>query len=72
MKRVWVYFCSAAFLAELCGTWLQSFHRATDVPFVVTYSTQAEYFTDRLIVWVVIFVPLMIVAALLSGRTAKP
>jgi hypothetical protein len=31
MKREWLYFCSAALLAEVCGTWLQSFHHATDV-----------------------------------------
>jgi hypothetical protein len=43
MKREWLYFCSAALLAEVCGTWLQSFHHATDVPFAVTYSTQFEY-----------------------------
>jgi hypothetical protein len=43
MKRVWLYFCSAALLAEAFSTWLQSFHRATDVPFAVTYRTQVEY-----------------------------
>ena len=68
VKRVWLYSCSAALLAELCGSWLQSFHHATDVPFAVTYMTQAEYVTDRLILWAVFFVPLMIVAALLLRR----
>ena len=68
MKRVWLYFCSAALLAEVCGTWLQSFHHATDVPFAVTYTTQVEYVTDRLMLWAVFFVPLMTVAALLSRR----
>jgi hypothetical protein len=55
IKRVWLYFCSAALLAEVCGTWLQSFHHATDVPFAVTYTTQVEYVTDRLILWAVFF-----------------
>lgn len=68
MKRVWLYFCSAALLAEVCGTWLQSSHHATDVPFAVT---QAEYVTDRLILWAVFFVPLMTVAGLLSRRKIK-
>jgi hypothetical protein len=71
MKRVWLYFCSAALLAEVCGTWLQSSHHATDVPFAVTYTTQVEYFTDRLILWAVFFVPLATVAALLSRRKAQ-
>jgi len=38
---------------------------ASDVPFAVTVRTQAEYITDRLILWVVCFVPFMAVAALL-------
>jgi DUF1365 family protein len=71
MKRVWLYFCSAALLAEACGTWLQSLHHATDVPFAVTYATQAEYVTDRLILRAMFFVPLMTVAALLSRRKAN-
>jgi hypothetical protein len=71
MKRIWLYFCGAALLAEICGTWLQSFQHATDVPFAVTYSTRAEYITDRLIVWAVFFVPLMIVAAFLLRRKSK-
>jgi hypothetical protein len=71
MKRAWTYFCSAAILAELCSTWLQSFQHATDVPFAVTYTTRLEYVTDRLFVWALIFVPLMIVAALLTRRNFK-
>jgi hypothetical protein len=70
-KRVWLYFCVAALLAEMCGTWLQSFHHATDVPFAVTYTTQAEYATDRLIVWATFFVPLMAITALLLRRKAN-
>jgi hypothetical protein len=72
MKREWLYFCIAALLAEVCGTWLQSFHHATDVPFAVTYSTQFEYVTDRLILWAVFFVPLMTVATLLLRRKGNP
>ncbi|HTS05344.1 MAG TPA: hypothetical protein VMP68_07150 [Candidatus Eisenbacteria bacterium] len=72
MKRVWLYFCIAAFLAELCGTWLQSFHHSSDVQFAVTYQTRVEYFSDRLIMWAVIFVPLTIGAVLLSRRNPKP
>ncbi len=68
MKRIWLYFCSVAFVAELCSTWLQSFHHASDVPFAVTYMTQAEYVADRLIIWAVIFVPLMIAASFLARR----
>jgi hypothetical protein len=67
-KRVWLYFCGAALLAEVCGTWLQSFRHATDVPFAVTFTTRGEYATDRLFLWAVFFVPLMIIAALLSRR----
>lgn len=70
-KRGWLYFCVAALLAEVGSTWLQSFHRATDIPFAVTYTTQAEYATDRLIVWVIFFVPLMAIAALLLRRKAN-
>jgi len=68
MKRIWLHSCSAALVAEVCSTWLQSFHHATDVPFAVTYTTQVEYVADRLILWAVFFVPLMTVAALLSRR----
>jgi hypothetical protein len=71
MKRLWLYFCGAALLAEVGSTWLQSYHHATDVPFAVTYQTQVEYVTDRLILWAVFFVPLMAVAALLSRRKAN-
>ena len=71
MKRAWLYSCGAALLAEVCGTWLQSFHHATDVPFAVTYETQVGYATDRLILWAVFFVPLMTVAVLLSRRKAS-
>ena len=72
INRTWVYASCAAFLAELCSTWLQSFHHASDVPFAVTYATQVEYVTDRLIIWALIFVPLMILATILSRRNLKP
>ena len=71
MKRVWLYSCCAALLAEVGATWLQSFHHATDVPFAVTYTTQAEYATDRLFMWALIFIPLTIIAAILSRRHFK-
>jgi hypothetical protein len=71
MKRTWLYFCSAASLAELCSTWLQSFHHASDVPFAVTYTTQAEFITDRLFVWFLCFFPLMIAAYALARRNSK-
>lgn len=69
-KRAWIYVCSAALLAEVTGSWLMSNVHASDVPFAVTYRTQAEYITDRLIVWGLCFVPLMAVAAfLLRGKS---
>lgn len=64
-KRAWIYVCSAALLVEVARTWLMSNVHAIDVPFAVTYRTQAEYITDRLILWVLCFVPLMVVAAFL-------
>jgi len=70
MKRVWLYFCSAALLAEVCGAWLQSFHHATDVAFAVTYRTKIEYVTDRLILWALCFAPLVTVAVFLSRRNS--
>lgn len=70
-KRAWLYLCCAALLSEVCGTWLQSFHHASDVPFAVTYSTQAEYAADRLILWAIFFVPLMAVAALMLRRNSN-
>lgn len=72
MKRIWLYFCSAASLAELCSAWLQSFHHASDVPFAVTYRTQAEFIIDRLLVWFLCFFPLMVAASALTRRSSKP
>ena len=68
MKRVWLYFCRSAMLAELGGASMKSSHHAPDVPWAVTYTTQAEYVTDRLILWAVFFVPLMTIAVFLSRR----
>jgi hypothetical protein len=67
-KKGLLYTCSAALVSELCGTWLQSCHHASDVPFAVTYATPAEYAADRLILWAVFFVPLMAIAVILLRR----